>query len=106
MSRLIGERERALLPALYACENAPDPAAEVKLFMPGTRWTWYLLEFDGDDTLFGYVKSGLDERFDELGYISLSELEALVGPFGLRVERDVHWEPTRLSVLQATTAIV
>jgi hypothetical protein len=52
------------------------------------------------------VKSGLDPNFDELTYWSLGELEALRGPFGLRVERDLHFEPTRLSVITATEAIV
>lgn len=33
----------------------------------------------------------------ELGYFSLSELEKVRGPLGLRVERDLYWEPKPLS---------
>jgi hypothetical protein len=36
----------------------------------------------------------------------LSELESVRGPFGLRVERDLAFEPTPLSVITATTEIV
>jgi hypothetical protein len=56
-------------------------------------WTWYVLEFDGKDTFFGYV----DGDYQELDYFSLSELESIRGPLGLKVERDVYWKPKPLS---------
>ena len=67
--------------------------ATVKFFGSG-RWTWYASEFDGDDTFFGYVESGLGSDCDEFGYFSLSELTAMrFRPFGLPVERDRYWSP-------------
>ena len=33
----------------------------------------------------------------ELGYTLLSQLEEIVGPAGLKIERDLHWKPTLLS---------
>jgi hypothetical protein len=52
-------------------------------------------EFDGQDLLFGLVVG-----FEiELGYWSLSELEAARGPWGLPIERDLWFEPTPLSQL-------
>ena len=104
--RLLTRELRAQLPAIGATERESDPIARVKLFMPATRWTWYLLEFDGDDLLFTFVKSGLDERYDELGYASLAELEGVRGPYGLSVERDIAFTPTRLSEITATKEIV
>ena len=46
-----------------------------------------------DFVFFGLV-SGLDV---ELGYFSLSELKSVRGKFGLPVERDLYFQPTRLS---------
>ena len=66
-----------------------------KLFTPWTNWTWYVIEFDGTDQCFGYVK-GLDSEF---GYFSLSELASLEGPFGLKVERDRFFSPTQVGDL-------
>jgi hypothetical protein len=55
-----------------------------KFFTPWAGWTWYATEYDGVDRFFGYVK-GLESEF---GYFSLSELESIKGPAGLKVERD------------------
>jgi len=91
-SLLPGElRER--IPALYANETSPDPVVHAKLFTPWTSWTWFVTEFDGRDTCFGLV-SGHEV---ELGYFNLDELEAIEGPNGLRIERDLHFEPQPLS---------
>ena len=59
-----------------------------KFFTPWTHWTWYAVEFDGDDLFFGFVE-GLEK---EWGYFSLKELEEIQGPFGLKVERDIMFE--------------
>ena len=44
---------------------------------------------------FGYV-DGLDR---ELGYFSLDELESITRPFGLGIERDLHFTPRSLGEL-------
>lgn len=88
---------RAALPPLYSQDGkGMDAIAHVKLFGSG-RWTWYVTEFDGEDTMFGYVLSGLGQDCDELGYFSLAELESLsFPPFGLPIERDLHFTPCTL----------
>jgi DNA repair protein RadC len=93
---LLPENVRTALPRLYATEHAADPIVHAKLFTPWAGWTWFITEFDGEDTLFGLV-SGHEV---ELGYISLAELEALEGPGGLRVERDRHFTPRPLSLVR------
>ena len=91
-SLLPGElRER--IPALYATEHLDDPIVHAKLFTPWTSWTWFVTEFDGEETCFGLV-SGLEV---ELGYFNLAELEATQGPGGIRIERDLHFKPKPLS---------
>ena len=81
------------LPKLYSNEGVKDPLVVCKFFTPWTHWTWYAVEYDGQDTFFGFV----DGDFPELGYFSLSELQSLKGPFGLTIERDMYFEPKRLS---------
>lgn len=90
--KLLTEEIRRRLPALYATQNDHDPIIQVKFFTPWTNWTWYVTEFDGEDFLFGLV-----EGFEtEWGYSSLAELESIRGPGGLRIERDLYFEPTRV----------
>lgn len=84
------------LPKLYATEADSDPIVQAKFFTPWSCWTWYAIEFDGEDRFYGLV-DGLEV---ELGYFSLSELASVRGPGGLRVERDIHFEPQPVSTLR------
>lgn len=97
-SRLLPPEVIALLPKWRKTANVDDPEANVKLFLPGTRWTWYVVEFDGEDSIFGLVVGD----FVEAGYFSLAELESIRTPFfGTPVERDLHFKPMPLSKLRA-----
>ena len=73
-----------------------DAKAIVKYFTPDADWTWYATEYDPESRLFFGLVDGFER---ELGYFSLDELEQLRGPFGLPVERDIHWKPTPVSEL-------
>lgn len=64
-----------------------------KLFLPWTSGTWLLTEMDEDGLAFGLADLGFGTP--ELGYISLDEIWEVVGPGGLRVERDIHWKATK-----------
>lgn len=64
----------------------------IKLFCPWGAATWYFSEYDPETRrFFGLCDLGMG--FPELGYASRDELEALRGPFGLRIERDMYWTP-------------
>jgi hypothetical protein len=71
-----------------------DHIPVVKFFTPWANATWIVkdMEMDGD-TMFGLCDLGMGEP--ELGYVLLSELESIVGPAGLKIERDLHWTPTK-----------
>lgn len=72
----------------------------MKFFTPDSSWTWYVTEGEaqeGDFLFFGYVVG--HER--EWGYFALSELEAVRGPLGLHLERDLHFEPRPMSSILA-----
>jgi hypothetical protein len=72
-----------------------DPRPVVKLFTPDAGATWLLTELDPDDEdlAFGLCDLGLGEP--ELGYVRISELDALRGPLRLPVERDLHFSAMR-----------
>jgi hypothetical protein len=94
---LLTQEIRAKLPKLYSTENidTEDKILVVKFFTPDAQWTWYAVEFDGDDTFFGFVQ-GMEE---EWGNFSLKELEEAMGPLGLGIERDIFFEPTKFGEL-------
>jgi hypothetical protein len=91
--KLLTKELRRKLPPLYSQDGKGGKAiALVKYFIPSGSWTWYGVEFDGEDRFFGLV----DGHCKELGYFSLSELESVNGPMGLPIERDLYWQPKTL----------
>lgn len=93
---LLTQELRQQLPPLYATAEQDDPLVVCMFFIPLAQWSWYPTEFDGEDTFFGLVIG----HEAELGYFSLAELESIKGPFGLTIERDLYFKPTRLSIIR------
>ncbi|MEN5144559.1 DUF2958 domain-containing protein [Brevundimonas diminuta] len=91
----------ARLAALVAETPEPDPVPVVKFFNPVGAATWLATELDGDgDTLFGLADLGFGTP--ELRSFSLAEIESVRLPFGLAIERDLHFSTHfRLSVWSA-----
>ena len=88
-----------------------DPVCRVKLFLPSGRWTYYVaaVTLYGEQTVMtGFCLSPLGPDCDEWGDESLDAVAALRTPFSIPPERDLHFEPMRLSEirrqLQAATA--
>ena len=71
-----------------ACE--PDPKPVVRFFNPVGAATWLATEIDADGILFGLADLGFG--CPELGSFSAAELEAVRLPYGLGIERDLHFE--------------
>ena len=110
--KLLTKANAKALPPLYSQDGkGEDAVAQVKFFTPTSNWTWYATEANAivggeevplntvtnlsaveDVTFFGKVV-GFET---ELGYFSLNELAKAKGPFGLGVERDMHFKPTPL----------
>ena len=71
-------------------QSRGDHAPVVKFFNPVGSGTW-LSELDEDgDTLFGLCDLGFG--CPEMGSASLAEIAAVRLPFGLAIERDLHFE--------------
>lgn len=85
---------RATAMALANGTEQPDHWPVVKLFNPCGAATWLLTEIDPDDysIAFGLCDLGMDCA--ELGSVSLDELRSIRVGFGLRIERDRHFEAT------------
>jgi hypothetical protein len=94
---LLTQENKKQLPPLYAQDGkGMEAIVYVKFFDPTGSWTWYVTEFDGEDTFFGFVCG----FFNEFGYFSLNELkhckDGQKGLKALPIERDLHWKPTPL----------
>jgi hypothetical protein len=87
---------KAIESSLPRRNDSKDAKAVVKYFTPDANWTWYASEYDPEAKQFFGLVDGFER---ELGYFNLEELEQLRGPFGLPVERDLHFRPTLLSEL-------
>lgn len=95
--KLLTKELEAKLPPLYSQDGKGDEAlALVKFFTPDSSWSWYATEYDPQERVFFGLVDGLEKEF---GYFSLDELESVKGPLGLRIERDIYFEPTRIKEL-------
>ena len=85
------------IPNLYETENQKDKICYVKLFLPNSNWTWYIIEINKQDnnTCFGFV-DGFEK---ELGYFNLKELANIRDALGVKVERDISFKPTKLETI-------
>ena len=83
--------------------NEENPLIIAKFFSPVGGATWYASEYDPKTRIcFGYVKDLVPSEngmFDEWGSFSIDELESVQLPFGLNIERDIHFKETRFDEL-------
>ena len=96
--KLLTKEIRKILPKAgeQDSKNTDETIAYIKFFCPWSNWKWYVMDFDGEDIFFGYV-IGL---YNEFGTFRLSELENIRGPFGLGIERDIFFKPTKIIELK------
>jgi hypothetical protein len=75
--------------------ESEDFAPVVRLYCPWNDAIWLLTELDPEDPDIAFGLCDLGTGFPELGTVRLSELASLEGPFGLRIQRDDSFTPTR-----------
>jgi len=75
--------------------NTEDCKPVAKLFCPWGGATWLLsgLDPNNPDIAFGLCDLGMG--CPELGSVSLAEIEAIRGPGGLRIERDLSFRAAK-----------
>ncbi len=99
MSKLLDDTLRSALPKLRQQTDVSDPIVFAKFIFPASGWTWFVTEGepDGDDFIFFGHVIGFER---EWGYFALIELEE-VNVNGIVIERDCHFEPSKLSTCLA-----
>jgi hypothetical protein len=86
------------MPVTYQQKDESDPVAWLHYFYGGSDW--YIIEKDVDgevDEAFGFACLNGDMMCAEYGYIPISELVESVMPYGMTVDLDLHFAPTRMS---------
>ena len=84
--------------------EAIDPFPVVKLYTLDAGAVWLLVSLDADgDQAYGLCDAGTG--FPELGSVSLSALEGVRGPRGLRIVVDPHFKPRQPLSAYATEAM-
>jgi len=73
-------------------KSAKDIKIVMKLFNPTGAGTWYLYEKEDEDIYMAFANLG-DPINAECGRVSMQELMAFRGRFGLKIERDMHFKP-------------
>jgi hypothetical protein len=81
------------IPKLYETEKIPiqDKLIYLHFFIGGCHW--YIAEYDGEDTFFGFSILHNDIEMAEWGYISFSELKNIKidGWFEIDCELEDQW---------------
>ena len=95
--KLVTKELEKKFPEIYKTQNQKDPIVQAKYFCPWNNWTWFATEYDKEEGIFYGLVAGHEVEF---GYFSLKDFQEVVGPFGLKVERDLYWKPTPVSEVQ------
>tara|TARA_Y100000310_G_scaffold299649_1_gene334671 strand:+ start:35 stop:352 length:318 start_codon:yes stop_codon:yes gene_type:complete len=78
----------------YEKNSDMEQMVVAKFFNPVGSWTWYLMNMaDNKDYCWGIVNG----HALEMGSFSIKELEDLQLPLGMKIERDLYFEPMKAS---------
>lgn len=86
------EEKLGQIPGLYQTEHIPlkDKIIHLHFFIGGCDW--YIAEYDGKDTFWGFVILNGDHLNAEWGYIAFGELESL-NIKNIEMDNDLYWQP-------------
>jgi len=94
------EKQLSKIPKLYETEGKKlaDKKIHMHFFLADSDW--YIAEYDGEDTFYGFaILNGWTDAA-EWGYINFSDLKNLKIPPGFEVDRDIHWKPVKASEIE------
>lgn len=90
------------IPRLYETEpvSLKDKLIYLHFFIGGSDW--YVCEFDGDDTFFGFCILNNDLEMAEWGYVSFSELISIKINGWLEVDCEIEefWKVKKASLIE------
>ncbi|GAB6194376.1 DUF2958 domain-containing protein [Desulfocastanea catecholica] len=78
------------IPQLYATEDIElkDKLIYLHFFIGGSDW--YIAEYDGQDTFWGYAIFNGDDQNAEWGYISFSDLKGIKIGY-VEIDCELYW---------------
>ena len=90
------------IPRLYKTEEIPlkDKKIYLHFFIGGCDW--YICEYDGNDTFFGFCILNSDFQNAEWGYVSFSELNSVRIDNCLEIDcvREEYWQICKASEIE------
>lgn len=95
------ENRLSKIPNLYETDEVPllDKVIHLHFFIGSSDW--YIAEYDGDDTFFGYAVLNGNTRCSEFGYISFRELKDIKLSFmEVDCERAKYWNRKMIRDIQ------
>ena len=90
------------IPRLYGTESIPLKDKEIYLHFFLGGCDWYICEYDGDDTFFGFCIINDDLQNAEWGYVSFSELKSIKIDGCLEIDcvLEEYWEVKKSSEIE------
>lgn len=85
------QQRLAQIPKFYETENTPTMDKIIYLHFFLGNSDWYVCEFDGNDTFWGFAILNSDLHNAEWGYFTLHKLDRL-NVRGLEIDMDLYWE--------------
>ena len=85
------KEQLAKIPKLYETENIPPKEKLIYLHFFIGDCDWYVSEFDGEDTFWGYAILNGDVETAEWGYCSFDELRKIRIPPGFEIDCEKNW---------------
>lgn len=84
------------IPKLYETDDIPPSEVKVYLHFWMGLSDWYVTEFDGNDTFFGFTKLAGMEDCAEWGYFTLQELREYSGTIPVNVDGNLVGVPVEV----------
>ena len=81
------------LPRLKETENISPEDKVVHLHFQVDHCHWWVMEWDGHDTFFGFVQLYGSSQYAEFGYFTLSELLEIKVSGCIEIVNDPFWIP-------------
>ena len=90
------EDQLSKIPRFYETENVPAKEKLIYLHFFIGDCDWFIAEYDGDDTFFGFAILNSDYEMAEWGYISFAELRS-INVHGIEIDCETYWTPKKTS---------
>ena len=90
----------ALIPKLYATDFISTKHKKIFLHFFIGGCDWYVAEYDGDDTFFGFAILNDDLEMAEWGNFSFNDLKSIKVKGGVEIDCDQHFEIKRASEIE------